>query len=140
MRTGPRVVVQPAAVPVLRDDGVLRLAVLRVVPLVLPVVPREPNYGLGVAHVTVLLFSGVAGVEVSLKVFWMAHDTVAVVLFLWQRAEGAVVEVMGWGSVVERERLVRTRICADVSEAAGGRRAAAAPRAPVRPPRGAVTA
>lgn len=82
MRAGARVLVQRAAVPALRDDGVLGLAVLAVLALVLALVARETYDGFRVAHVAVLLLPRVARVEVALEVLWVADDAVAVFLFI----------------------------------------------------------
>lgn len=134
MRAGARVLVQRPPVPALRDDGVLGLAVLRMFAFVLSVVTRKTYNGFGVAHVTVLLLPRVARVEVALEVFRVTDDTVPVILLVGQRAQRAVVEVVSRCAVVERERLVRTRVAANIREAIGGQRAAA-PRA-LRPPGG----
>lgn len=140
MSAGARVVIDCPPVPVLWDDGVLGLAVVRVIPLVVPVVAREPDDGLRVAHIAILLFPGVAGVEVPLEVFRVTNDTVSVVLFVRQGSQGAIVEVVSRSAVVESERLMRPRLAADVGEAVGGQRAAAAAPRALRPARGALAA
>lgn len=134
MRAGARVLVL-AGVAVLRDDGVLRLAVL-LLP-VLAVVPREPDDRLRVAQVAVLLLPRVPRVEVPLEVLRVAHDAVPVVLLVREGAQGPVVEVVRGRAVVERERLV-ARVASDVRESVGGQSAAAS-RA-LRAPRGALSA
>lgn len=140
VRACARVVVHPA-VPVLGDDGVLGFAVVRVLALVLPVAP-EPDHGLRVAHVAVLLLPRVARVQIPLEVFGVAHDAVPVVLFVWQGAQRAVVEVVSWRAVVECEWLGSARLATDVREPVGWQRAAAAAAASraLRPPAGALAA
>lgn len=113
----------------LRDHRVLGLAVVFVVAR-----PREANDGFRVANVPVLLLARVA---VRAREVLVAHEAVAVVLLVGQGAQRAVVEHRG-RAVVERER--GRAVAADVREAVGGQRAAAAAASPRAPRRALVRA
>lgn len=127
VRAGAREVV-PSRVA-LRDHGVLRLAVVR--PLPAPAAPgttpTETDHRLRVPKETVLLLTTIARIEIPLEIVGVTYDAVSVLLLLGVRegAEGSIVEVWRWCTVVECEWR-RPHVAADVSEPASGQRAAAA--------------
>lgn len=82
MTTRAGVVVDRSPVAVLRNDGVLGLVVVRMLSVVAVVVPRKTDYGLRVTQVAVLLFPGIARVDVALEVIRSAHERVAIVLLI----------------------------------------------------------
>lgn len=82
MTTRAGVVVDRSPVAVLRNDGVLGLVVVRMLSVVPVVVSRKTNHGLRVTQVAVLLFPGIARVDVALEVIRSAHERVAIVLLV----------------------------------------------------------